>query len=360
MCTVPQAVAVDSQKRAVDFFEGPVNLIKMHLTLICHKFLICDMCRQWLWRNIAVGKCRPKQTKLLTIPVELNSCGQVVGDVTSAFQIGSCSSSVNWDGCCWRNTHCSSRNARRWCRTWFVEIVDFLEIDGANLHAHPICLALGKHAILPFNGDFVCSDGDCNWQHNAWWPDHLQGSQTQNGLQVATSSFAFLLSWTVPQARRWHCCWCTHTHTSRAQDISHNQLWPCSTHCSLVENDCQEWWSCQLEQVCQAECTARNFKPFREMNVLVECKESFMITLQVLPLSCMTMSHNINFVGCQCSFGTTLTQNKHFAWCSPGFCKSCKCVIVCTAFVLHIDFMHKTNKNWRIRLISCSVALAGY
>jgi len=41
--------AVNCQKRAVGFPEGPVNLIKKDLSLISCKFLVCDMHRQLLW-----------------------------------------------------------------------------------------------------------------------------------------------------------------------------------------------------------------------------------------------------------------------------------------------------------------------
>jgi len=46
---VLRTAAVNCQKRAVDFHEGPVNLIKMYLSLISYKFLICDVHRQLLW-----------------------------------------------------------------------------------------------------------------------------------------------------------------------------------------------------------------------------------------------------------------------------------------------------------------------
>jgi len=32
------AVAVNCQKQVIDFLEGPINLIKMHLSLISYKF----------------------------------------------------------------------------------------------------------------------------------------------------------------------------------------------------------------------------------------------------------------------------------------------------------------------------------
>jgi len=67
-------VVVNFQKCAVGFDEGPVNLIKMHISSISYEFLICDTHRQLLWWNIVVGNFRPKQTKLLTIALLLTSC----------------------------------------------------------------------------------------------------------------------------------------------------------------------------------------------------------------------------------------------------------------------------------------------
>jgi len=71
---VLRTVVVNCQKREVDFLEGPVNLIKMHLSCISHKFLICDTHRQLLWWNIAVGNFTPKQIESLTIALLLTSC----------------------------------------------------------------------------------------------------------------------------------------------------------------------------------------------------------------------------------------------------------------------------------------------
>jgi len=49
-------------------------LIKIFLSLISYKFLICDIHRQLLWWNIVVGNFRSNQTKLLTIAPLLTSC----------------------------------------------------------------------------------------------------------------------------------------------------------------------------------------------------------------------------------------------------------------------------------------------
>jgi len=53
-------VVVNCQKGVVDFLDGLVNLIKMHLNLIYHEFFICDVHRQLVFWNIAVGKLCPK------------------------------------------------------------------------------------------------------------------------------------------------------------------------------------------------------------------------------------------------------------------------------------------------------------
>jgi len=39
LCVVLRAVVGNGQKRAVDFLGAPSNLIKMHLSLICHELL---------------------------------------------------------------------------------------------------------------------------------------------------------------------------------------------------------------------------------------------------------------------------------------------------------------------------------
>jgi len=46
---VLQTVVMNGQKRVVDFLEGPVNLIKVYLSLSYYKFLICDVHMQLLW-----------------------------------------------------------------------------------------------------------------------------------------------------------------------------------------------------------------------------------------------------------------------------------------------------------------------
>jgi len=38
--------------------------------------------------------------------------------------------------------------------------MDKLEISRANVHTHPISLALQKAAILRWNGDFICLTAD--------------------------------------------------------------------------------------------------------------------------------------------------------------------------------------------------------
>jgi len=48
-CASLRMVVVNYQKRAVDFPEGPVNLIKMHLSLNSYKFLTCESHRQLFW-----------------------------------------------------------------------------------------------------------------------------------------------------------------------------------------------------------------------------------------------------------------------------------------------------------------------
>jgi len=52
VCTVLQMAVVNCQKRVVDFLEGLVNLIKMHLSLISYEFLICDMHMQLLGETL--------------------------------------------------------------------------------------------------------------------------------------------------------------------------------------------------------------------------------------------------------------------------------------------------------------------
>jgi len=49
------------------FHQGLVNVIKVHLKMISHVFLVCDMHRQLLWWNIVVGNFTPTQNLLLTI-----------------------------------------------------------------------------------------------------------------------------------------------------------------------------------------------------------------------------------------------------------------------------------------------------
>jgi len=59
-CASLRMVVVNYQKRAVDFPEGPVNLIKMHLSLNSYKFLTCESHRQLFWWIIVVGNFAPK------------------------------------------------------------------------------------------------------------------------------------------------------------------------------------------------------------------------------------------------------------------------------------------------------------
>jgi len=73
-CAILRIVAVNSQKRVVDFVRIRSVLIKMHLSLISCKFLIYDMHRQLLWWNIAVGNFSSNEQKLLTIAPLLTSC----------------------------------------------------------------------------------------------------------------------------------------------------------------------------------------------------------------------------------------------------------------------------------------------
>jgi len=67
-CASLRTLVVKSQKGAVYFPEGPVNLIKMHLRTISHAFLVCGVHRQLFWWNmVAVGNFTPKQNLLLAI-----------------------------------------------------------------------------------------------------------------------------------------------------------------------------------------------------------------------------------------------------------------------------------------------------
>jgi len=76
LCAILRIVVVNSQKRAVDLVRIRSFLIKMCLSLISYKFLICDTHRQLLWWNIAVGNFRSTKQKLLTIVPLLTSCWQ--------------------------------------------------------------------------------------------------------------------------------------------------------------------------------------------------------------------------------------------------------------------------------------------
>ena len=74
LCAFLQAVTVNCPKRAVSFLRARSILVKMHLSLVYYKFLICDIHRQLLWWNIVVGNFRPNKQKLLTIALLLTSC----------------------------------------------------------------------------------------------------------------------------------------------------------------------------------------------------------------------------------------------------------------------------------------------
>jgi len=74
LCAVLWIVVANCPKWAVDFVRIRSFLIKMHVSLISHEFLICDIHTQLLWWNIAVGNFGPNQTKSLTIAFQLTSC----------------------------------------------------------------------------------------------------------------------------------------------------------------------------------------------------------------------------------------------------------------------------------------------
>jgi len=74
LCTVLRAVVVNCPERAVDFLRARSILIKMYLSLISYKFLICDTHRKLLWWNIVVGNFRPNKQNLLTIALLVTSC----------------------------------------------------------------------------------------------------------------------------------------------------------------------------------------------------------------------------------------------------------------------------------------------
>ena len=90
LCAVLRAVAVNCQKRAVDFLRARSILIKMHLSLISHAgvFLICDTHRKLLWWNIVVGNFRPNKQKLLTIALLLTNCWQCNEHVSKQVHFG--------------------------------------------------------------------------------------------------------------------------------------------------------------------------------------------------------------------------------------------------------------------------------
>jgi len=59
-------------------------------------------------------------------------------------------------------------DARRALLRLLMAVMNFLEINGADLHTHPIYLALAKSAILRFNGDliFLTADAIDNMTHD--------------------------------------------------------------------------------------------------------------------------------------------------------------------------------------------------
>jgi len=88
LCAVLWRAVVNCQKWAVDFQRARSNLIKMHLSLIYHKFLVCDAHRQLLQFGEMLQLETLDQNEQTCR--QLLSCWRVVGDMTSMFQINSC------------------------------------------------------------------------------------------------------------------------------------------------------------------------------------------------------------------------------------------------------------------------------
>jgi len=163
-------------------------------------------------------------------------------------------------------------------------LMDKLEISRANVHSHPISLALQKAAILCWNGDFIYLTADAI--DKLTYNDPSAGG-AETDLQMACKlQIRALLSY-------YHEL----SHKKRG-GISINA--PARTLTKFKEfratsydptQPIVPWWkmTAKSEELSNwnksIKPNARDFKPFREMNLWIEHKESFLVTLEAQNLT---------------------------------------------------------------------------
>jgi len=163
-------------------------------------------------------------------------------------------------------------------------LIEKLEIPRANISTHPISLALQKAAILRWNGDFIYLTADAI--DKLTYNDPRAGG-TETNLQMAYKlQLQALLSY-------YHEL----SHKKRG-GISINA--PARTLAEFKEfratsydptQPIVPWWKMTAKSEGLSNWNksikpnARDFKPFREMNLWIEYKESFLITLEAQNLT---------------------------------------------------------------------------
>jgi len=162
--------------------------------------------------------------------------------------------------------------------------MDKLEISRANIHAHPTSLALQKAAILRWNEDFVCLTADA--VDKSTHDDPSAGGAEANLQMARKLQLRALLS----------CC----------HELSHKKRGGISTNApARTSTEFKEfratshdpaqpivpWWKMTAKSEGLSNWNksikpnARDFKPFREMNLWIEHKESFLIALEAQNLT---------------------------------------------------------------------------
>jgi len=163
-------------------------------------------------------------------------------------------------------------------------LVDKLEISRANVHAHPMSLAPQKAAILRWNGDFICLTADAIDKSTC---DDPSAGGAKTDLQMAhKSQLRALLSCCHELSHKKRGGISTNAPTHTLTKFKEFRATSCDPAQPIVP-----WWKMTAKSEGQSNWNksikpnARDFKPFREMNLWTEHKESFLIALEAQNLA---------------------------------------------------------------------------